>query len=437
MDDWRPTPALRRVVSLLVLLLIGAVATGRPDLVALALPLALGTGWALRRRPERPPRVTLTAAEDQLAEGEELAVEASVMNPADQDFTPVTIEVAASRWLPLRRADGADVRRPLVVALPAGQVADVALRAEALRWGRRRLGPARALFHACDALLATDHVLSGRTEIRVHPVVDAFEADDAMPRAAGLTGTHRSQRAGEGGELVGVRQFAPGDRLRRVDWRVSLRTRQLHVAATLSDRDAEVALLLDTLHEAGASGGVHGAASALDTTVRGAAAVAEHYLRRGDRVSLLEFGARNRHLRAASGRWQRQAVREWLLDTRAASTELDLSRWLARPGRLPANALTVVFTPVLAERSAALLAQLARSGRFLIAIDTLPGQARPELVSDWLEPAIRLWRLERQNTVDELREHGVPVVRWRGSGSLDEVLRDVARMALSARVAPR
>ncbi len=51
-------------------------------------------------------------------------------------------------------------------------------------------------------------------------------------------------------------------------------------------------LLLDVLHEAGRSGGMHGAAAVLDTTVRAAAGIAEHYLHRGDRVSLLEYGPR-------------------------------------------------------------------------------------------------------------------------------------------------
>src|SRR5207245_5177576 len=122
------------------------------------------------------------------------------------------------------------------------------------------------------------------------------------PRAAGLVGVHRSRRPGEGGELAGVRMFAPGDRLRRIDWRVSLRTRQLHVAATLSDRDAEVVLILDVLHEAGRSGGIGGARSVLDTTVRAAAAIAEHYLHRGDRRSFLQYGFPLRRLPAARGR---------------------------------------------------------------------------------------------------------------------------------------
>ena len=43
--------------------------------------------------------------------------------------------------------------------------------------------------------------------------------------------------------------------------------------------------------------------------------------------------------------------------------------------------------------------------------------------------AHQIWRLDRDNTIGQLREHGVPVVAWAGAGSLDLVLRDVARLA--------
>jgi hypothetical protein len=45
--------------------------------------------------------------------------------------------------------------------------------------------------------------------------------------------------------------------------------------------------------------------------------------------------------------------------------------------------------------------------------------------------------LERANTIGQLREHGVPVVTWAGAGSLDQVLRDVARLAVAPRVGMR
>ncbi|HEX6969948.1 MAG TPA: DUF58 domain-containing protein, partial [Micromonosporaceae bacterium] len=297
------------------------------------------------------------------------------------------------------------------------------------------LGPAGVRAVACDGLLVSRVVLSGVLGTRVYPVTEPFRADEAMPRAAGLVGGHRSRRPGEGGELAGVRIFGPGDRLRRIDWRVSLRARQLHVAATLSDRDAEVVLLLDVLAEAGESGGVHGAASVLDTCVRAAAAIGEHYLHRGDRVSLLEYGTAGRYLRPAGGRRQYLILLEWLLDVRPAA-QAPPEQLFARQ-LISTNALVVVLTPLIDPRSAAMLARLARSGRFVVAVDTLSQHQAAVGGGSWSELAHRFWRLERANTIGRLREHGVPVVPWAGAGSLDVVLRDIARLACAPRAVTR
>ena len=129
-----------------------------------------------------------------------------------------------------------------------------------------------------------------------------FNAVDAMPRPAGLVGPHRSRRQGSGSEPAEVRPFRPGDRLRRINWAVSSRTGTLHVTSTWADRDAHVMLLLDTEHDIGVSEGIDGAASSLDIAMRAAAAVGEHYLRTGDRVSLVDLGRRVRDVPAGSGR---------------------------------------------------------------------------------------------------------------------------------------
>jgi hypothetical protein len=80
-----------------------------------------------------------------------------------------------------------------------------------------------------------------------------------------------------------------------------------------------------------------------------------------------------------------------------------------------------------------MLAQLTQSGRYTVAIDTLPAGVTPPLRSPWTALATRVWRIERENVLGRLREHGVPVVEWAGAGSLDLVLRDVARLASAPR----
>ncbi|WP_428961861.1 DUF58 domain-containing protein [Micromonospora fluostatini] len=444
---WTPTWALGRAVLLTGLLLIAAVLLGRVDLVVLATPFALGTAYALRRRPAAGPQLWLTADDGHLVEGGEVTATATVGNPEQAGYDLTVVRTRVSPWLRMTRVDFGGVRlevarsggadRPFVTSVPGGAAVDVALSGTARRWGRHPVGPAGARAAAAGGLLVSRATVVEPARVRVYPRTEPFDAVEAMPRAAGLVGAHHSRRPGEGGELAGVRVFAPGDRLRRIDWRVSLRARQLHVAATLSDRDAEVVVLLDVLAEAGRSGGIGGPASVLDTTVRAAAAIAEHYLHRGDRVSLLEYGPAARRLRPATGRRQYLTVLEWLLDIRAESSPHEPYDQVFGPHLLSSDALAVVLTPLLDERSAQMLARLARSGRFVVAVDTLPADLSPPRGEGWAEVAYRLWRLDRDTMIRQLREHGVPVVRWAGAGSLDEVLRDVARLATAPRAGAR
>ena len=313
---WVPTRAFGRAVLLTGLLLVLGVALGRVDLVLIAAPFAVGAAVGLRRRPASAPEVIIEADDAHTVEGGDVTAGLAVVNPDKIAYDLVVVRTKVSPWLDLPQSD-----RPFAVRVGADQATGLDLSGTARRWGRHDLGPAAARAAACGGLLACRPGLTEARGVRVYPVTEPFRAVDAMPRAAGLVGNHRSRRPGEGGELAGVRVFAPGDRLRRIDWRVSLRTRSLHVASTLSDRDAEVLLLLDVLGEAGVSGGMNGSASVLDTTVRAAAAIAEHYLHRGDRVSLLEYGSAARRLRAATGRRQYLTVLEWLLDVEGGAHE--------------------------------------------------------------------------------------------------------------------
>ncbi|HEX6684955.1 MAG TPA: DUF58 domain-containing protein [Candidatus Limnocylindrales bacterium] len=422
-EQWVPTRALSRAVFVCGLALLTAVLLGRADLVVLVAPLALSVAFGLLRRPGGSPGLRLSTVETLPVEGAEIGATVEVENRDTAGYDLAVLRVQHSPWLEL-----ADGDRPHATVVARGMAASVELSGPAIRWGRQTLGPASAYAVAADGLLRSKAVVTGALGLRVYPMTEPFAADEAMPRAAGLVGQHRSRRPGEGGELAGVRQFVPGDRLRRIDWRVSLRTERLHVAATLSDRDAEVVLLLDLLADAGKSEGINGAASVLDRTVRASAAIAEHYLHLGDRVSLIEYGASARRLRPASGRRQYLTVLEWLLD--ADPSPVARERGSAQlAASISADALVVVLTPLLDARSASMLAGLARSGRFVVAVDTLPTELTVPATSNWSGLAFRLWRLERENTIGQLREHGVPVVAWAGAGSLDVVLRDVARLA--------
>jgi uncharacterized protein (DUF58 family) len=435
--SWQPTPAFVRAVGFVTFVLLLAIVTGRPDVAVLGAPIALATAIALSRRPSVLPEVALDVEPRTYGEGSEIPLRIRVTNTGDVEHQMVVVRLARSRWLAI-----GDSALPALLPVAAGEVVDIDVPGmTAARWGRQRVGPAQAHAVAADGLLISRLVTTTDQGVPVYPIADAFQARAPIPRAGGIAGTHRSRRPGEGGEMAGVRAFAPGDRLRRIDWRVTLRTGQPHVVATLSERDARVLILIDVMQEAGVPGTIADPPSALDTSVRAAAAITNHYTHRGDRVGLLEHGPGARYLRPGSGHRHYLAALEWLLEIRAArGAEVSAD---VNDQRIPPRSLLVVLTPMVSSQAATMLAHFARSGRSVVAIDTMPphilasfdapAPIRPAAApwireGGFIQAAAQLWRYERANAIMQLREHGVPVVPWTGPGTIDDVLYAMSRV---------
>jgi uncharacterized protein (DUF58 family) len=209
------------------------------------------------------------------------------------------------------------------------------------------------------------------------------------------------------------------------------------------------------MHDIGASQGVGGRSSSLDNSVRAAGAIAEHYLRTGDRVGLHVLGARELPaLDSAAGRNHLRRVLDTLARaTSADGTVADEKRLRGQlRHRVPAGALVIVLTPAISRDVLGHALALSRRGISVITIDTLP----PELASGTIEPQLLetvlpqatespeasslAWRirlLEREHEMLRAREAGVPIVPWSGPGTLDIVLRDLGRRSRAPRVVSR
>ncbi|MGI8868437.1 MAG: DUF58 domain-containing protein [Mycobacteriales bacterium] len=417
-----------RCVALVGGLCIFAIMFRRVDAVVLATPFLVGLLLGLARGTTVTPTVSMSAAASSLLEGEvtRLVVTVAASEPIDV----VSVKVAThSEWI-----SGYKDVPERCVRLGAGEERELRFRVRTTRWGRRQVGPASAFAAAGYGLLRRGPFVTGMVTVATVPIAEDFQAVDVVPHAAGMVGLHRSRRIGDGTDIAGVRPFQVGDRLHRINWPVSLRRGELHVTATLSDRDAEVALVLDTTYDVGESEGIDGRSSSLDTTVRAAAAVAEHYLRHGDRVGLLDLSRAVRRVPAGGGRAHLIRLLDVLLDvrdTRADGAQIAAGMALGQLGR---GSLVLLMTPLIGESVLERAAAMAYAGYAVLVVDTLPADAAPPRRSDWTTLAWRLWLLERDQEIGRLSELGVPVVPWRGPGSLDEVLRDVSMAAGAPRI---
>jgi uncharacterized protein (DUF58 family) len=227
-----------------------------------------------------------------------------------------------------------------------------------------------------------------------------------------------SPALGEGLEPGDIRPFVPGDQVRRVNWRASLRTGELHVTQYHQERNADVVLMLDTLAEVGAAG-----ATTLDVCTQAASALTATYLARRDRVGLIHYGGTLRWLAPGSGRRQHVRVLEELIDADVIFTYVAKDLDLIPRRVLPPQALVIALSPLLDARFVTALVDLAGRGIDLLVLTVSPItltrraiRARP--VDDL---GCRLWQLERVRLLGDLRRRGLTIVEWDPADPLDAV----------------
>jgi uncharacterized protein (DUF58 family) len=222
----------------------------------------------------------------------------------------------------------------------------------------------------------------------------------------GSFGNYVSRTAGDGLEFAGIRPYSSGDRIRRVHWRASLARQQLYVTDYYCERNADVIILLDTLVSLGTL-----QANTLDVSVRAAASLAAHYLYHKDRVGLIHYGGVCTWLPPATGQLQLYRILDALLGTQTLFSYLTADIALIPPRVLPPGALIFVITTMLDMRiDAALHDLLARGFQFVLLIIS-PAHVMPmSRQQRHGEATARLWRLEMDLRLRELRGSGMPVV---------------------------
>lgn len=431
---WTVTPVARGSAAAAVLVLLGGLALGRADLVVLAGPVGLVLLLALARgRPGGTPAATgravgLVAERVPFTVTVELTglagAQLAVVRVPDSDGTPQ----GATRAVDTRRDGGP-------TGGPAGRVS-VPVVVDGLGWGERAVACPDLLGISADAVFTAGPTRGPVRLVTVLPAVADVGEVPLPPRSGGLVGTHRTRRPGDGADLLDVREFATGDRLRRIDWRVTARhgratdpaavarVERLYVRRTAVDADADLVLCVDTRLDLGAEVGSwsrpdehpappgSGAArpgGSLDVAVRAAAGLAAGQLRAGDRVAMVDLGRLGGGLRAGTGRRHLQRLRLTLARCRVQPQ----GRWLRlRTADVRPGATVVVLSPFADIAVASFAAALHRRGDRVVAVDTLPADLVRDAGVPGADLALDLVLAERGHRLRALATDGVPVLRW-------------------------
>lgn len=396
-------------------LILAGILFGRVEITGLGLPLLLGLAWVWPRRPSSIGRVEMSA--DLTGDGHTSTdgrLRALVQwEPAD-GVEHLCVVVSAPGHRPAEA----------VLARPKDGLRSVEVSIRSVRTGRREIFALSHAEGAAGQVLAVQPAAARPLELTVLPTARALRELPLPPRLQGLTGPHDSSRPGDGGDLRDVNLFAAGDRLRRIDWRVTARQAgrsgpgpitDLYVRRTFSTADATVMLVLDSRDEVGADVTTWGDLSrlredeqtSLNHAREAAATVARCYLEAGDRVGLEDLGRLRRPIAPAGGRRQLQRLRERI----ALSAPEGEPRRRRRVPRLPSGSLIVIFSTFLDDEAVQLAQGWRSTGHRVIAVDVLPRLEVAQLDSRQ-QIAFRIVTMERADRLAELRRSDVDVVCW-------------------------
>jgi len=409
----RVSPRLAGYAGLAAVGLLTGLALGRVELVALAAPFALAA--AVGAAFGREPGVTAGFALDRerALEGDEAQLTIELASAAGADRVDVL--------LPLPDELSTVEPNPRAVALVSGEPRALPTRVRCDRWGAFGLtGP---LLRVRDALCfhAWEFQSEGREPLRVYPSVETLNALLPPFETQVFVGNQVSRSKGEGIEFADVREWAPGDRVRRINWRASARRGDLWVNEQHPERNTDVVLFLDTFAEVRHDGrGTH------DLAVRAATSLAHRYLRRKDRVGLVSFGGYLSWLLPASGTLQLYRIVDSLLQTDIVLSFAAKDVDVLPPRTLPPKALVLALTPLLDARSAAALLDLRARGFDLVVVEVSPVPFVQPGGDELSRLSYRLWRLSREVLRARYERAGVPVVEWRKGVPLNVPLEEVA-----------
>jgi uncharacterized protein (DUF58 family) len=239
-----------------------------------------------------------------------------------------------------------------------------------------------------------------------------------LRRTLALPGETRSRAVGESGEFFGIREAAPGDPPRRINWWASARFGRRLANEYSLDRTGDLVVVLDT-RPTGLGFDVD---RRLLTVAKAAAfGLAESFLRDKNRVGVAVYGEFLHAVPLSTGRTQRLRLRNLLLTTEGGDVPGPAERCAVSLRRyFPSRTNTLLLSPLVSETQMDLVAHIRRRGYPIVVLSPsyLPLMHGPLDGPSVEEELVRRFaRLRRQGEVAQVWKDA-PVVDWEDFWSL-------------------
>jgi uncharacterized protein (DUF58 family) len=251
-----------------------------------------------------------------------------------------------------------------------------------------------------------------------------------LERTLLLPGETQSRRLGASGEFFGIREAAPNEPPRHINWVASARVGHLVANDFQLDRSADLLILID-VRPTPLGPSVDG--RLLGISRAAAQGIIDSCLRAKLRVGYATFGEFAQCVPLSSGRIHQVRLHRAILGTQRSTVEGPSERCAVSLRRFyPPSLTTLLLSPLVGESSLDLVPHLRRRGFPVVVLSPSPLPVSPQMVAIPAEDealASRLGKLERREQLATAWLHA-PVVDWDEYWSLAGLVRMLRRPSL-------
>ncbi len=324
-----------------------------------------------------------------------------------------------------------------LVALKGGAEFKIQYRIYAKR-GVYEFGPLKVSTTDALGLFPRSLLLNAVGKLTVYPKVLPLGYIAIRPRRTRIyPGSIPSRSGGSGLEFYGVRDFQPGDPPRVINWRSTARHTFNHPEIGYpggnakirlkfisnqfqQERVADVGIVLDGRELSNVMAG-H---SMFEKSVMAAAALADAFLKQGNRVGLLVYGQFLDWTFPAYGKLQKERILFSLAGARLGASSVFAGLDGISTRMFPAGSQIILVSPLAAEDWKILVRMRAHGYQVLVlSPDPLAFEYAWLSGTAEMELALKMARLERRLLIRRLQRAGIQVIEWDVSKPFEQVVR--------------
>lgn len=390
-----------------VVLLVG-LGTTSGALLLLLVPLVIMMGMGILYAPTGlEVHITRETAVERISEGREIAVTVRLTNRG-RPLEEAAIELRPDPALEVVEGD-----LTMITALDAGQTVEMTYTVRGTR-GTYSFAPARVMAYDRFMMrtLTEEIEPEGLGSLDVLPDVTRLSDITLRPLQTRIyAGNIPARIGGSGVDFFTVRPYQPADQLRHINWMAMARHQEaLFTNEFEQERIADVNIILDTRQRTNSVLPGH---SIFEYGVSAAAALAEVFIKGGNRVSLLLYGHILEWTPPGYGKIQREKIlRSLSRATTGYSQVFDTFTYL--PTRFFPNKSQIVLVSTLLDDSPEYIIKLRGQAYEVLIVSPNPIPFEAKIIRD--EPGVKLAErvatLERRILLRKLRQAGVRIVDW-------------------------